>query len=119
MQLGAGWYGIEHFNAQTFRWMDGDGHLRVTPDRPGRAFLRLLVEVGPSVGSNRAVTVLRDRQGRVVQRSTLVGRTVWVVPLQLGSGASDYSISVASANKPVPGDKRILNLRLFGASLQR
>jgi hypothetical protein len=119
VRLGAGWYGVEHFNAQTFRWINGDGHLLVTSDRPGRAFLRLLVEVGPSVGSSHAVTVLRDRQGHVVQRSTLVGRTVWVVPLQLGRGEADYTIGVTSANKPVPGDKRILNLRLFGASLQR
>jgi hypothetical protein len=80
----------------------------------------MLLEVGPSVGSRQDAITVRDGRGRTLVRTTLVGRGVVTVPLdQLGSGESEVVIAAAGANKRVPHDPRILNLRLFDASVVR
>ena len=119
VRLGAGWYPVERYKGQTFRWMDGDGHVFVGAAGAGRAVLRLLVEPGPSVGAPSAPLTVRDRRGAVAFRSTLKGRAAVAVPVQLEAGENEFTLSVAGAGKPVPGDRRRLNLRLFGASALR
>ena len=119
VRLGAGWYPVERYKGQTFRWMDGVGHVFVGSGGSGRAVLRLLVEPGPSVGGASAPLTVRDRRGNVALRSTLKGRAVVSLPVQLAAGENEFTLSVASAGKAVPGDRRRLNLRLFAASVQR
>jgi hypothetical protein len=119
IRIGDGWFPVERFKGQTFRWMANDGRLFVSADRAMRATLRLLLEVGPSVGSRQADVTIRDRRGRTLLRTTLSGRGVVSVPLQLDQGDNEIVIGVASRNARVPNERRILNLRLFGASVQR
>ena len=119
VRLGAGWYPVEHYMGQTFRWMHNDGRLFVTVDRAQHGVLRLLLEVGPSVGSPQAAVTVRDARGRTLVRTTLVGRGVVTLPLhQLAPGEDELVIAAAGANKHVPHDPRILNLRLFSAAVQ-
>lgn len=119
VRLGDGWYPVERYKAQTFRWMENDARVYVASDRTTRGTLRLLLEVGPSVGSPAASVSVRDRHGRVVLQSVLRGRGVLAVPLQLEPGENEVTVGVQSANKRVPNDRRILNLRVFSASAQR
>jgi len=119
VRLGAGWYPVERFQDQTFRWMQNDAHVIVDSSRATRGRLRLLLEVGPSVGSGSAALTVRDRGGRVLLRTTLNGRGVVTVPMDLKPGENEVTLAVASANKRVPHEGRILNLRLFAASAQR
>jgi hypothetical protein len=119
VRLGAGWYPVERYQDQTFRWMENDGRISVAAGRATRARLRLLLEVGPSVGSGSAPIAVRDGRGAVVLRTIVHGRGVVTVPLQLEPGRNDFTIAVASANKAVPHERRVLNLRLFNASVQR
>ena len=119
VRLGEGWGVVERFKGQTFRWLADNGRIFVSADRPARATLRLLLEVGPSVGSRVAAITLADRHGAVLLRTNLNGRGVVTVPLQLGSGENEFVLRVASANKRVPGDPRVLNLRLFDANVVR
>jgi hypothetical protein len=119
VRVGDGWFPVEHFKGQTFRWLANDGRLVVTADQPKRAALRLLLEVGPSVGSRQAAITVRDRRGRTLIRTTLTGRGGVTVPLQLERGENEIVVSVASRSVRVPGERRVLNLRLFGAVLLR
>jgi hypothetical protein len=119
VRIGDGWFPVERFKGQTFRWMANGGRLFVSADRATRATLRLLLEVGPSVGSRQADVTVRDRHGRTLTRTTLSGRGVVAVPLQLDPGDNEVVIGVASRNARVPNERRILNLRLFSAAVQR
>lgn len=119
VRIGDGWFPLERFRGQTFRWMENDGRLFVSADRPMRATLRLLLEVGPSVGSRQAALTIRDRRGRTLLSTMLNGRGVVAVPLQLDAGDNEVVIGVASRNVRVPNERRVLNLRLFSATVQR
>jgi hypothetical protein len=119
VRLGAGWYPLESYRGQTFRWMAHEGRIWVASDRATRGNLRLLAEVGPSVGSPAATVTVRDGRNHVVLRTTLKGRGVMIVPLQLEPGQNEFTIAVSSKNKRVPHDARILDLRVISASAQR
>jgi hypothetical protein len=120
VRLGEGWYPVEHYKGQTFRWMQNDGRVFVSVDGATHATLRLLLEVGPSVGSPQAAITVRDGGGHVLARTALAGRGVVAVPLQqLRPGENELVVATSGANKHVPHDPRILNLRLFGASVAR
>jgi hypothetical protein len=119
VRFGDGWYPVERYKGQTFRWMENGARVYVASDRATGGTLRMLLEVGPSVGAPAASVSVRDRHGRVVLRSSLRGRSVLAVPLQLEPGENEVTLDVQSANKPVPNDRRILNLRVFSASAQR
>jgi hypothetical protein len=120
VRLGAGWYPVEHDKGQTFRWMENDGRLFVSADGATHATLRMLLEVGPSVGARQASITVRDGGGHTLVQTTLAGRGVVTVPLQqLRPGENELVIAAAGANKHVPRDPRILNLRLFDAAVRR
>jgi len=120
VRLGEGWYPVEHDKGQTFRWMENDGRLFVAVDGATHATLRMLLEVGPSIGARQAAVTVRDGHGRSLSRTMLTGRGVVAVPLQqLQPGENELVVATAGANKHVPRDPRILNLRLFGASVVR
>ena len=120
VRIGVHWYPIEHYKGLTFRWMDGQGgQLVVSADRPLLTTMRLVLEVGPSVGSRRAALVVRDARGAVVLHATLTGRQVVLVPVDLRAGENSFTLEVASANRPVPHDPRILNVRLLSAAVLR
>jgi hypothetical protein len=119
VRFGAGWFPVERYKGQTFRWMDGEGHLFAGTGTAGSGTLHLLLEVGPSIGSPSAPLTVRDHRGAVIYRTTLRGRGAVTVPVQLDSGENEFTLAVAGASKPVPNDRRRLNLRLFAATLQR
>jgi hypothetical protein len=120
IRLGEGWYPVERFKGQTFRWMENDGRLFVAVDGATHATLRMLLEVGPSIGARQAAVTVRDGHGRSLSHTMLTGRGVVAVPLQqLQPGENELVVATAGANKHVPHDPRILNLRLFGASVVR
>ena len=119
VRIGDGWYPVERQNGQNFRWMSNHGRLFVSSDRPARATLRMLLEVGPSVGSGQAAIMVRDGHGRTLLRTMLSGRGVVLLQAQLERGENEFVIDVASPDKPVSGERRILNARLFNATVIR
>jgi hypothetical protein len=119
LRIGTGWYPVEDYNGEVFRWMHGDGRLMASSDRAARATLRLQLEIGPSVGARSAQISVRDGRGRIVYHTTLAGRSAVAVPVELDRGRNTFTIAIASRNRRVPHDPRLLNLRLFGAALAR
>jgi hypothetical protein len=119
VRLGDGWFVVERQNGQNFRWMAHNARLFVSGDRPARATLRLLLEIGPSVGSPRTGLTIRDGRGRSLLRTMLNGRGVVLLQTELKRGETEFNLDVVSADKPVPGERRILNARLFNATVLR
>jgi|HubBroStandDraft_1064217.scaffolds.fasta_scaffold04823_4 hypothetical protein len=120
VHIGLHWYPIEHYKGLTFRWMDGqDGQLIVSSDHTLLTTMRLVLEIGPSVGARRTALVVHDAHGAVVLRTTLTGRQVVLAPVDLRAGENSFSLAVASASRPVPHDPRILNVRLLSAAVLR
>lgn len=120
VRVGAHWYPVEHFNGLTFRWMDGQGaQIVVAADHPLRTTLRLVLELGPSVGARSAPLTVLDASGATVFHTTLVGRQVVLVPVNLHPGANIYSLHIPSRRRTVPHDPRILDLRMLSAAVLR
>ena len=119
VRVGAHWYPLEHFGGQSFRWLDEDAQIIVTSDREARASIRLLAEVGPSVGAPRTTIAIRDASQREVFRGAIAGRSALIVPLALRRGDSVFTIHVDSRTVRVRGDDRILNLRVFSLAVRR
>jgi hypothetical protein len=119
IRLGEGWYPVEQYHGQTFRWMTDNSRIFVTADRAMHVTLGLHLEVGPSVGSRVARISVQDRNGTVLLRTALKGRGIVTLPLQLKTGENEFVMRVESLNKPVPGERRVLNLRLFEVAALR
>jgi hypothetical protein len=120
VQLTDHWFPIEHFKGQTFRWMDGNGGtIVVHDDRAQPATLRIVAEVGPSVGAKSTDLAVRDAGGKTVFRTTVSGRRVLLVPVHLNRGDTAFTLVVSSRGLHVPGDRRILNLRVFSVAALR
>jgi hypothetical protein len=118
VRIGDRWYPLERYGGQSFRWLNQDATMVVDSSSDRRASLRLVVEVGPSVGSARTTLALSDASRRTILRRTIGGRTTVDVPVDLRRGASAFTIHVDSRGARVPGDIRILNLRVFSIALR-
>lgn len=119
VRIGDGWFPVERQNGQNFRWMTNHARLFVSGDRPARATLRMLLEVGPSVGSRQAALTVRDGSNRSLLRTMLSGRGVVLLQVQLQRGENEFVLEVASRDKAVPHEHRILNARMFNATVLR
>jgi hypothetical protein len=121
VRLGDGWFAVERQNGQYFRWMASSARIFVSGDTRARAraTLRMLLEVGPSVGSLQAPLTISDGHGRTLLRTMLSGRGVVLLQVQLERGENEFVIGVSGANKPVPRERRTLSARLFNATVLR
>jgi hypothetical protein len=117
LRLGDGWYPVEHYRGQTFRWMNRDGRITVTAPRAGQKTVRLDLAVGPSVGSGRTTLVVRDSGGHEIAHTAIAGRQTVDIHVPMQSGANAITLHVASAEHPVPHDQRHLDLQLFSAKV--
>jgi hypothetical protein len=118
VRIGERWYPLERYGGQSFRWMKQDAAIVVSAGRDGSSSLRIVAEVGPSVGAARTALALRDASGREVFRRTIGGRVTVDVPVSLRRGASAFTIHVDSRAVKVPRETRILNLRVFSIALR-
>jgi hypothetical protein len=112
LKLGSGWYPIENFNGETFRWVGNEAI--VEAQDPGKAkVVRLDVEPGPGVGFapfKLSVATNDSAQASVIEIS---GRQEIAIPLPKTHEASKVRLKVEGGGKAVPGDARILNFRAF------
>jgi hypothetical protein len=115
VRLADGWYPVEQYRGQTFRWMNGDGRLIVSAKRSGSRTIDLDLAAGPSVGSARATLSIRDSRGHEVAHTAISGRHVVAFHVPVRPGANTFVLHVNSLERPVPHDPRHLNLQLFSA----
>jgi ABC-type polysaccharide/polyol phosphate transport system ATPase subunit len=109
--LGGGWYALEAFGGEVFRWTSPAAELIVTQmPAPGRELV-LDVEV-PGTGGEDPVLEVADDAGHVLARADTSGRQV----LELDLPQSNGSCMLLLRSRTVEGgaDGRALGVRVFG-----
>jgi hypothetical protein len=114
-----GWYDLERYRGETFRWMQRDGTVTLILPEAGGSHISILAEAGPSVGFRGARLEVHDASGALLAGAELRGRTAIDVPVGDVKGAAVLHFSVSGGTSPIParGDSRTLALRLIRCEL--
>jgi hypothetical protein len=113
LQLGAGWGNVEVYDGETFRWVDNDAQLLVTPGKQGDLALSLTIEPGPGVGGPFLLKAL-DSSGRQVASALIQKReTIRLFLPAEAAKANEFRLHLDGGGRKTPNDKRILNFRVF------
>jgi SAM-dependent methyltransferase len=111
---GQGWYPIEYYNRETFRWVANDAELIIHRPSASRRTLSLEMEPGPGVGSQPFTLQVLDEQGRVAATAEVKGRQVVNVALPISQGQTAvFRLHIEGGGLPTPNDPRTLNFRIF------
>jgi hypothetical protein len=115
---GAGWYPLESFHGETFRWMERNSAVVWLPPRQLAGELVLHVELGPAVGFKACEVEIRDQWDEIVDVQEIRGRSAIRIPVEHLSGPFITSFAVLGGGPPkkVSGDSRVLALRVFGCT---
>lgn len=114
--LGPGWYPVEHYNGETFRWANNDPEITACPDAADRT-LAMMIEPGPGIGAKTARITITGNRGDQ-STASITGRQFAKVNIVKGAPGETFSIHAASHNLPSPhGDRRTLNFRILEATL--
>jgi len=115
IHFGRGWFPVERYASQEpFRWIENDAEVWLRVPAAGPALL-LEVEPGPGVGPPPQALQVFDANGSMVAEWSVSGRTrlqLWVPPAP-DSGVQSLRLRVPDGGRPVVGDPRILNFRVF------
>jgi hypothetical protein len=113
MQLGEGWGVLETFRNETFRWVDNDAQLILTPAKAEDGHLLVTLEPGPSIGRPMVLKTL-DASGRQIDAVRVQRRQTVELLLPVDAGKpNEFRLHVDGGGKPAPNDPRILNFRVF------
>jgi hypothetical protein len=118
VRLGDGWYPLENFKGETFRWVRNDAQLVVHVPKDGHAQLKVAVQAGPSLAASPLHLDLRDARGEVVGSASVKDRAVTYFTVDLTSGNNVFFLHANDAGaKVASGDSRVLNFRVFRLAL--
>jgi len=119
VRIGRNWYPLEHFNGETFRWIDNDAEFIVTSDAVGQKRLRLDVAAGPSIKSPGDFELaLEDPSGTQLQLADVHDRGTTYLNLPLHAGTNAFRLHVTSTGQKAPHDPRVLDFRVFSLSVE-
>lgn len=109
-----GWYPLEHFRGETFRWMELQASLVLMSDS-NTTELIMEAEPGPAVGFKPVRLEVRDQAGATLTEVEVRRRKRVFVPLPGIKSLCALSMSVRSNGTPtsVVGDTREMAVRLF------
>jgi hypothetical protein len=113
LHLGKAWGILETFHDETFRWVDNDAVIELTPATPGDERLSMLVEPGPGINGPFLLKVL-DESGRRVDAVRVAHRDTVEIFLPTEPGKiNTFRLHVDGGGKRIASDPRILNFRIF------
>jgi hypothetical protein len=114
IRFGSGWYPVERYDSEPFRWMREEAEVLL--DRPRSAEPRLWMDVdaGPSAKGGVLSVEVVDAGGAVLAAATVRGRSKLLlqIPDRISSGLLRLRLQGDWA--PVASDARFLSLRVFG-----
>jgi hypothetical protein len=121
LRVGKGWYPVEHFLGETFRWARKDAELIVhTPKSGRRGNLVMVIEPGPGVGYQPFDLLIRSDDGSVVARKRIEELRVVDVAIPLENGKTQvFTLTLDGGDLPAKEDTRILNFRVFWCGWSR
>lgn len=118
IDFGAGWYPVETYDGQTFRWANNDAHLIVRSATTNRSKLVVEVAPGPGEGGAAGRLSLMDGNGRELGASVIPDRRRVEFPLEPSRGNATYVLHIDRGGTSIPTDPRILNFRVFSVSVK-
>lgn len=111
--LGAGWFPLETYRAESFRWVTNDAEIYVASLRKVKHYLNIHLEPGPGLNL-KPFELLVKQDGDVLQRITVKGRQMISVELAAAEPAvRKLVLHVEGGGKAAPNDVRLLNFRVF------
>ena len=112
--IGQGWYPVESYMQQTFRWVANDAQLIIRTPTGTRRTMSLDIEPGPGVGLQPFTLHVLDEQGRTAAVAEVKGREIVQITLPIIQGQEAvFRLHVEGGGLPTPNDPRILNFRVF------
>lgn len=121
ISLGDGWYPAETFQGLTFRWVSNNAEMTLNPPNDNRVIdgLSFTAETGPGVSSQPFELRLVGAEQQVIATATVRGnekiRFNLLTPI---TSKTLLRLVVEGGGKPIPGDLRILNLRIFKIEIE-
>ena len=109
-KLGSGWYPLETFNSETFRWAGEEAKIDVTQ---ASAMKTLLLEIEPGPGVNSKPFTLRVLDDSGVQVSEAEIKTRQVIEIPLDRAPLTLTLHAEGGGKLIGSDKRVMNFRAF------
>jgi hypothetical protein len=119
--LGDGWFPLESYRGQQFRWAENDVTVNVAVLDSVQTLLVLVVEVGPGLGGNPLELTARLDDGTSLGTVKIKTKGPASFPLPPDSPrAYRVTLSVRGGGKKTGyNDPRILNFRAFSVNLER
>ncbi len=115
--FGEGWYPLETYDGQTFRWANNDARIAVRARKAKSAWLVLDVEPGPGERGPGVLHFLNGA-GRELGAFTITQRQIVKFPLSALDRSQSYVLHIDGGGARVPSDPRILDFRVFGFSIK-
>jgi hypothetical protein len=113
IRIGQGWYPFEVYGGQQFRWIDKEAEL-ILDSAAGAASLAFDLEAGPGAAGKPLRVSFMNETGASVAAADVSRRKTLEIRLPLSpSSQSRYRIHIDGGGAPIPGDPRILNVRVF------
>jgi hypothetical protein len=112
--LGEGWYGLEHFEGERFRWVNNNAVIMIAAAEDGNARVSMEVEPGPSMGGGPLLLKVLDNFGCEIETLEVHSRqrVEFYLPVH-GGQTNTFQLNAEGGGTPVPGDPRLLNFRVF------
>lgn len=118
--LGEGWYPLETFRGQQFRWAQKNATVHVAVLDSTQALLRLVVEPGPGLGAKPLELEALLEDGTALGRATVTSKQPVAFPLPPESPrAHRVLLRAAGGGKTLTSDSRVLNFRAFEVGVER
>lgn len=113
VRFGAGWYGVERYEKEPFRWMAAEAEIIFERPRDAESALLLDVDVGPSARGGVLSVEAVDREGSVLAAATIRGRAKLrlQIPDRISSGS--FRLRLGGDWVALLHDVRFLMLRVF------
>jgi hypothetical protein len=117
--IGAGWYPLEHFGTDNFRWANNDSEIWLPLwHNPDASFVMTVeLEPGPCLGEKRCLITLLDDHDQSISSYSLSGRQKIQLRIPEELYGSVIRIHVDSKNCVLKNEPRTLNFRAFDVSI--
>jgi hypothetical protein len=114
--LGSGWFSLETYRAESFRWVMNDAEIYVAALRNVKHYLQIHLEPGPGLNLKPFELLIKEN-GNTLARTTVKGRQMISVELPATEPrVRKLMLHVEGGGKPAPNDARVLNFRVFKAT---
>jgi len=111
---GRGWYPLERYFGETFRWVSKDAELVIHSAKAGLRTLVLDIESGPGVKYKPFELLVCNRDKEVLARAQVKRMERIEVPIPVVAGRDQaFVLTLDGGGAPAGDDPRILNFRVF------